>query len=208
MELDGTVVGKFGKAGKQLKSSARSTAWTAATKTSCGCRRSPRGACRRSSCIRSRRREAHHHVGSAVRGRTMKRILTIAFAALLVLAAGHAISAQQQFGGAQLAVPEIPFDSVPNFLKLPDKHVSRRGAGRRDQLEGARVRLHAHRHDDGDARRLARRSRTTARACSSSTRRAPTSARLASASTGSCSRTSSASTRRTTSGSSTRARTW
>jgi hypothetical protein len=52
---------------------------------------------------------------------TMKRILTISLVALLVLAAGHAISAQQQFGGAQLAVPEIPFDSVPNFLKLPDK---------------------------------------------------------------------------------------
>src|SRR3954469_2493660 len=51
----------------------------------------------------------------------MKRILTISFVALLVLAAGHVISAQQQFGGAQLAVPEIPFDSVPNFLKLPDK---------------------------------------------------------------------------------------
>ena len=51
----------------------------------------------------------------------MKRILTFTFAALLVLAAGHAITAQQQFGGAQLAVPEIPFDSVPNFLKLPDK---------------------------------------------------------------------------------------
>jgi NHL repeat len=53
----------------------------------------------------------------------MKRILTISFVALVVLAAGHAISAQQQqqFGGAQLAVPEIPFDSVPNFLKLPDK---------------------------------------------------------------------------------------
>src|SRR3954470_10238313 len=51
----------------------------------------------------------------------MKRILTISFVSLLVLAAGHAISAQQQFGGAQLAVPEIPFDSVPNFLKLPDK---------------------------------------------------------------------------------------
>ena len=51
----------------------------------------------------------------------MKRILTLSFVALLVLAAGHAISAQQQFGGAQLAVPEIPFDSVPNFLKLPDK---------------------------------------------------------------------------------------
>jgi hypothetical protein len=51
----------------------------------------------------------------------MKRILTISFAALILVAAGHAISAQQQFGGAQLAVPEIPFDSVPNFLKLPDK---------------------------------------------------------------------------------------
>ena len=51
----------------------------------------------------------------------MKRILTIAFVALVVLVAGRAISAQQQFGGAQLAVPEIPFDSVPNFLKLPDK---------------------------------------------------------------------------------------
>ena len=53
---------------------------------------------------------------------TMKRILTISLVALVVLVAGHAISAQQQqFGGAQLAVPEIPFDSVPNFLKLPDK---------------------------------------------------------------------------------------
>jgi len=51
----------------------------------------------------------------------MKRILTISLVALVVLVAGHAISAQQQFGGAQLAVPEIPFDSVPNFLKMPDK---------------------------------------------------------------------------------------
>src|SRR5580765_1746423 len=51
----------------------------------------------------------------------MKRIVSLSFVALLVLAAGHAITAQQQFGGSQLAVPEIPFDSVPNFLKLPDK---------------------------------------------------------------------------------------
>src|SRR5258705_9482702 len=49
----------------------------------------------------------------------MKRILTLSFAALLVLAAGHAISAQQQFGGAQLAVPEIPLYVVRNYLKLP-----------------------------------------------------------------------------------------
>jgi len=50
----------------------------------------------------------------------MRRILTLSLFAVLLLAAGHGISAQQQFGGAQLAVPEIPFDSVPNFLKLPD----------------------------------------------------------------------------------------
>jgi hypothetical protein len=49
----------------------------------------------------------------------MKRTLTLSIAALLLVALGHPLSAQ--FGGAQLAVPEIPFDSVPNFLKLPDK---------------------------------------------------------------------------------------
>src|ERR1700745_444304 len=50
----------------------------------------------------------------------MKRTLSIALAALLLATLGRSISAQQQFGGAQLNVPEIPFDSVPNFLKLPD----------------------------------------------------------------------------------------
>ena len=50
---------------------------------------------------------------------TMKRTLTLSIAALLLVALSHPLSAQ--FGGAQLAVPEIPFDSVPNFLKLPDK---------------------------------------------------------------------------------------
>src|SRR5512132_483686 len=53
----------------------------------------------------------------------MKRtlILTLSIAALLLAAFGGSTVAQQQFGGAQLTVPEIPFDSVPNFLKLPDK---------------------------------------------------------------------------------------
>jgi hypothetical protein len=51
----------------------------------------------------------------------MKRTLTLSVAALAFVFAGHMLSAQQQFGGAQLNVPEIPFDSVPNFLKLPDK---------------------------------------------------------------------------------------
>src|SRR5919206_517863 len=52
----------------------------------------------------------------------MKRtfILTLSIAALLLAAFGGSPAAQQQFGGAQLAVPEIPFDSVPNFLKIPD----------------------------------------------------------------------------------------
>src|ERR1051325_1476112 len=52
----------------------------------------------------------------------MKRtlILTLSIAALLLVAFHGVPSAQQQFGGAQLAVPEIPFDSVPNFLKMPD----------------------------------------------------------------------------------------
>jgi hypothetical protein len=51
----------------------------------------------------------------------MKRILTVAFGALLTVGFSHVMSAQQQYGGAQLNVPEIPFDSVPNFLKLPDR---------------------------------------------------------------------------------------
>src|SRR3954464_9443801 len=51
----------------------------------------------------------------------MKRIFSISLVALLLAAAGRIVSAQQSFGGAQLAVPEIPFESVPNFLKLPDK---------------------------------------------------------------------------------------
>ena len=52
----------------------------------------------------------------------MKRtlLLTLSVAALLFVALGGGTSAQQQFGGAQLSVPEIPFDSVPNFLKMPD----------------------------------------------------------------------------------------
>ena len=51
----------------------------------------------------------------------MKRTLAIFLAALIAISLGHTLSAQQQFGGAQLNVPEIPFDSVPNFLKMPDR---------------------------------------------------------------------------------------
>ena len=44
-------------------------------------------------------------------------------------------------------VPEIPFDSVPNALKLPDNLYYRRRHRHRHQLERARLRLHAQRRD-------------------------------------------------------------
>ena len=90
-------------------------------------------------------------------------------------------------------VPEIPYESVPNFLKLPPGLYLGEAHRRRDQFQGTRLRLHAQR---------------ATRACSSSTRTAPTSARSARAATASSSRTACASIRRTTSGSSTRGRTW
>jgi hypothetical protein len=136
----------------------------------------------------------------------MKRILTIAFAALLVLAAGHAISAQQQaFGGAQLAVPEIPFDSVPNFLKLPDKMYLGEVPGVATNSKG---------HVFVYTRTGTMTATLGGRAFTHSGSRlfefdekGAYVRRSASASTGSCSHTSSALTRRTTSGSSTRPRT-
>ena len=58
----------------------------------------------------------------------MKRILTVAFGALLIVGLSHVVTAQQQsngaqqpYGGAQLNVPEIPFDSSVDFLKLPSE---------------------------------------------------------------------------------------
>jgi hypothetical protein len=48
----------------------------------------------------------------------MRRTLLATLVALLA-AFGGAMSAQQTFQPAQLAFAEIPFDSVPNFLKLP-----------------------------------------------------------------------------------------
>ena len=49
MELDGTIIGKFGKAGKGLANSAPSTRSTAAIRTSCSCPKSRHGGRRRSS---------------------------------------------------------------------------------------------------------------------------------------------------------------
>ena len=44
---------------------------------------------------------------------------------------------------AQQSVPEIPFDSAPNFLKLPRRHEFRRSLRNCRQLEGRHRRLHA-----------------------------------------------------------------
>ena len=65
--------------------------------------------------------------------------------------------------GAQQAPPEIPFDSVPNFLKLPPDMNFGEVARRRGQLEGPRLRVHARRTAPA-VRRTARRRRS----CSSS----------------------------------------
>ena len=56
MELDGTIIGKFGKAGKQLERVQHGPRdRLPESRTSCSSRKSPRGACRRSCCSRSQR---------------------------------------------------------------------------------------------------------------------------------------------------------
>ena len=49
----------------------------------------------------------------------MRRTLFATLAALLLAGLGGSVSAQQTFQPAQLTFAEIPYDSVPNFLKLP-----------------------------------------------------------------------------------------
>ena len=73
----------------------------------------------------------------------MTRHLFSAYAAVLLLA-GSA-SAQQK--ATITGVPEIPFTSVPNFLKLPAGQYSGRIGRRRHQLEGQHLRLSPPRHD-------------------------------------------------------------
>ena len=71
----------------------------------------------------------------------MKRLLFV----LCFLLAGPAF--------AQQAVPQIPFRSVPDFLKLPAGHVSRRSLRRRGQFQGTRLRLLARQHHRPGLRR-------------------------------------------------------
>ena len=101
----------------------------------------------------------------------------------------------------QAAVPELPFESVPESADDARRHPLRRDRRRRRQLEGARVRVLARQLDRAVLHGARRRS------CSSSTPTASSSARSARTSTPGRTRTPCASTRTTTSGSSTRART-
>ena len=98
-------------------------------------------------------------------------------------------------------VPQIPFDSVPNFLKLPAEHLSRRSRRSGRQLQRPRLRVLARKHH----RPRLRRSR---RQLLEFDPTATTSAKSATTSTPGPSPTPSESIRKTTSGSPTRARTW
>ena len=64
------------------------------------------------------------------------------FAAALAIAIASAAPARLAVH-AQPAVPEIEFDSVPDFLKLPEGMNFGEVSGRGGQLEGPRLRLHA-----------------------------------------------------------------
>ena len=68
----------------------------------------------------------------------MKRWMSVVVVLVAVVLTAHGLA--QTRAKAQ-NVPEIPFESVPNFLKMPAGRVSRREHGRRDQLEGAHLRL-------------------------------------------------------------------
>ena len=122
MELDGTIVGKFGKPGKQLKRvqhGARDR--LPQSRTSCSSRKSPRGACRRSSCARRRRRPAA--IGDC-------HETLLCFCAIVLAVAGGPL-------GAQTSMPEIAFDCVGGLPEAAGRSLSRRGRRRRDQLARA-----------------------------------------------------------------------
>ena len=131
---------------RRSESSARSTRWTAGTRTRCAWRRSPRGACRKSTCKPASRSGVEQPITSgamiAAEALDESRLCNSLCSAAAVLLAQHlAVRAARD--------PEIPYDSAPNLLKgLPDRHVPRRGGGRGDQLARAHLRLHADRLGD------------------------------------------------------------
>ncbi len=87
----------------------------------------------------------------------MKRVITLAAVCAIWLSGGSALA--QSKAKAQ-NVPEIPYDSVPNFFKLPPNIYFGEGHRRRDQFQGARLRLHAQRRDAAVRVRSERRVRS------------------------------------------------
>ena len=196
MELDGTIIGKFGKAGKKLGEFS--------TVHEIDCRNpnellvSEITAWRVQKILLSRSRDAAGPSRQVTGEPTMNasRASVVASAALLLAVAPS----------GQTPPPEIAYESAANLLKMPaDIHLGE-VAGRRDRLEGADLRLHAdgqsHRRPGQlaavHARRLAALPVRSARQLRAGDRPG----RLCA----SWSRTACAWTRRTTSGSWTRAR--
>ena len=122
MELDGTVIGKFGKAGKQLKEFStihgmdcrnENELWVVGDHRVARAEDRPASVAGGASPPPRRQRgkgddhETHTHdcIRRAARARCRPRDL------------GAAAGVRRRAA----ALPEIPFDSVPNFLKLPDK---------------------------------------------------------------------------------------
>ena len=134
MELDGTILGKFGKAGKQLKEFSTVHEIDCRNPTSCWSRKSRRGASRRSCCNDQTVRGRHVHCDALAR--------------LCVLGASRL--------GFERAVPEILVRRRRHFaLKLPaDIHLGE-VAGVATNSHGQHLRLHADREPDGRPRQLA-----------------------------------------------------
>ena len=85
--------------------------------------------------------------------------------------------------------PRDPFDAASNLAEDAGRHPSRRGRRRGHQFEGPHLRLHAHRQSDRGARQLARLHARRLAALRVRSEPATSSARSARASTGSSSRT-------------------
>ena len=104
MELDGTILGKFGKAGKASANSAPCTNWTAALRTSLLPRRSQPGECRNSFFIRQ---PLKLHRRNNISGEFNETSSPISCSSPQLLRRWPTLAAQ--------SIPDISFDSAPNI---------------------------------------------------------------------------------------------
>ena len=120
MELDGTVLGKFGKAGKQLKEFTTVHAMDCRNETRFWSPKSPAGACRNSPCARKKRKSRPGEAGHANAIDEMPGGFYEVCAPFSCCVPD--IPRRRAIVPRLLAqsIPEISYDSVPNFLKMPD----------------------------------------------------------------------------------------